>query len=341
MITFDLVQALNNVGTDGKAVFGAFSVGTFTQAGFRHDTFQVFDDYEYNYGPAYVPGQPFDQGIELGWRLAGVQYPHVAIENINGNHQIVSSLWNESMYFHPGGYGNYTDSTAIPCVVRFTAPSSGSLSSIVGVFKRGLDDNNGKVGWVILKNGVPLSSRISVNSGQDVPINTSTAISAGDVIDFVVDLGDDNTTLSDDSSLTLVLTLELEKTQSPVPSVTGNVQCTDTSIPGTIPLTQSGTVTLRTVGGGTILGTSTITPITNTANGQWTISGLNLSNYGGDDLELVAIDPPSTLSEPTTFTVDNTGCIPVVTADAVNDTATTTVNTPIVINLSTNDTLCN
>jgi hypothetical protein len=319
-ISFDLVQALNNTGTAGQAVFGNFQAGYYI--GNDPNTFTVFEEYRYRVGNADPYLLPLNTGMELGWfsNISGQnEYPHLAVENINGNAEITSSLWGESMYFHPGTlnyvYADYTSPESRPCVVRFTCPENGNALSIVGDFLKGDYFTNPAVGFAILKNGVEIFTRTVVTSNTSIPINLlNVPLVQGDVIDFVIDVNEGSGS-QDDSAITVVLTLQLDKTPQPV--VTTLPDCTTTTLSGTIPLAHNGTVTLQTVGGGTILGTGTITQLGSSSDGQWSITGLNLNTYGGQTLEVVALDAPSTVSDPTPVIIANVGCVsctaPVVT----------------------------
>jgi hypothetical protein len=312
-LNFDLVQALNNVGTSGQAVFGAFKAGYYI--GYNPNTFAVFQQYRYRIGSADPYLQPLNTGMELGWfsNIVGQnQYPHLAVENINGNAEITPSLWGQSMYFHPGTlndtYSGYTNVNSRPCVVRFTSPVAGTITSIIGNFLKGLYFSNPATGFTIFKNGVAIFTRVVVTSGNSVAINlTNISVLQGDVIDFVVDVAEGSGS-QDDSAMTVNLSLQLAQTTTPIPNP-ATLNCTDTVSSGTINLVQSGTVTLQTVGGGTILGVGNITPIVGTVNGQWSITGLDLSTYGAQTLEYVALDAPSTVSTPVTKVIGNVGCV--------------------------------
>jgi hypothetical protein len=327
-LTFDLVQALNNTGTAGLAVFGNFSCGYYI--GYDWNTYTIFDRYQYVGGNSFTPGNPYDTSTELGW-MDSTGYPHVGIENINGNAQIETSLWNESIYFHPKYFASGPPPSdpfgpdSKPCVIRFTSPYNGTLLGVAGNFLKGLTPFNQRTGFAILKNGVNIQSRVVADNGTpSIAINISNVpINAGDIIDFVLDADTDNDS-GDDSAITLNVSLQLTQTPQPSPNP---INCTDTTVSGTIPLVQSGTVTLQTVGGGTVLGTGTITPVSGTVNGQWSITGLNLNSYGGQSLELVAVDSPSTPSTPLSVAVGNIGCIvcvpPTITTQPIGATLCT------------------
>jgi hypothetical protein len=283
-LTFDLVQALNNTGTAGQAIFGDFRAGYYI--GNDPNTFTVFEQYRYRVGGADPYLLPLNSGMELGWfsNVAGQnEYPHVAVENINGNAEITSSLWGESMYFHPGTlngvYADYTSAESRPCVIRFVCPEDGNALSIVGNFLKGDYFTNPATGFSILKNGVEIFTRTVVTGGNSIPINLlNIPLMQGDVIDFVVDVNEGSTS-QDDSAVTVTLTLQLDKTSKP--SVNGIVSCSDTSISGTIPLANTGT---------------------------WTITGLNISAYGGQTLKLTAVDAPSTISDDVLVAVQDLDC---------------------------------
>ena len=315
-LNFDLKNALNNVGTDGQATFGAFQLGTYTGGGVDYASFTVFNRYQYVGGGAFTPGDTFNPDVELGWMHDSSSYPHVGIENINNNTEIVSNLWNESIYFHPGPLGSgidWTDIAARPCVVRFLVPFNGTVSGSGNYIKGAIAGNTG---WTILKNGIPINARVEGgNASVNVITLNSISLTAGDKIDFVLDMASD-TNVSDDSAITLDLSLTLDDTPAPVAS---GVNCTATTVSGTIPLTQAGTVTLKTTGG-TTLGTGTITAISGTVNGQWSITGLNLLSYGGQDLKLTAVNSPAAVSAQTNLPIGNTGCCPTIVTHPQNAT---------------------
>lgn len=306
-LTFDLVNALNNVGTGGEAIFGSFSCGTYMLGGHNHTSFQVFDAYEYVGGATYTPGSPYDTDTELGWMINGLGYPHIGIENINNNSEIRPNLWNESIYFHPGptGAGVWTDSTSRPCVIRFTAPESGTVN-INGNYLKGTETFPVDGGWAILKNGTAIFPRQVIGQGSSIPISLSSiTISQGDVIDFVADVASDGAT-SDDSAITLTLELTLNK---PPVAIVDAVNCTDEAITGIAPLVFSGTAKLYDVATNTLIDSAVLIPIPNSVNSLFSIPG-NYNSKGSEQFYIIIEETGnSTPSDSTIFTIGNVGCV--------------------------------
>lgn len=271
-VSFSLKNAINrdnNPTSDGLFAYGKYS---------QSNVFTLFTDYEYTDGsPLVLP--TFDNTKVLAWKGSSAEYPHLGFENIQGNLNITPQPFPEyGIYLHPF-YSTQRDDVG----VRFNCPVTANVSVLSKLQKKDQECGDG-IGYRILKNGGEAQTR-QVYPASDNPHNITTNISVnkGDILDFIVDVGDNSNSFCDDVALEVLITVSYDKLSAPI--ITDTYNCTDTEISGNGYFIPSNCVAVL-YDGSTRIATAGVTEIGSSYLSNFKFTGLSLSSYGGKQLKV-------------------------------------------------------
>jgi len=291
VLSFSLKNAINRV--DNPSADGLFSYGKYTAS----NAFTIFTDYEYTDGTALVL-PTFDLEKVLAWKGTN-EYPHLGFENLQGNLNITPQPFPEfGIYLHP-----FYSSVREDVGVRFICPVTANLS-IASVIQKGLSPEQGDaIGYRILRSGIEVQTRQLINpSNTPSLINTTISVNQGDIIDFIVDVGDNSNSISDDTALEV--TVNVVYTKLPTPTiVTTGINCSTTIIEGK-GLFVPNNVTAILCNGDEAIAYTSVAIVGGTYNSSFKFENLNLTNFSGKQLK-VRLESP--LDTPSDFTYINVG----------------------------------
>lgn len=290
-VTFSLKNAINRV--NNPTSDGLFAYGKYTQA----NAFTLFTDYEYTDGtPLVLPD--FDDTKVLAWKGAA-EFPHLGFENIQGNTNITPQPFPDyGIYLHPF-YSSQRDDVG----VRFTCPITANITILSKLQKKDQDCGDG-IGYRILKNGGEAQTR-QVYPQTDTPhnITTNISVSQGDIIDFIVDVGDNSNSFCDDVALEVEITVNYDKLSAPIVTTT-EINCSSVEIEGfgyfipvnTVAVLRNGDVPIA---------YAPVSLIGSDYRSFFKFIGLDLSNFSGKPLNIVFQNPLIQESLPVSVTVDD------------------------------------
>jgi hypothetical protein len=283
----------NAIGRTNPSADGLFSYGKYTAS----NAFTIFTDYEYTDGtPLVLP--TFDLTKVLAWKGASAELPHLGFENIQGNLNITPQPFPDfGIYLHPF-YSSQRDDVG----VRFNCPVTANLSIVSKIQKA--DGNCGDaIGYRILRNGIEVQTRTLVSqSSNPYLITTSASVIQGDVLDFIVDVGDNANSFCDDTALEV--TINVVYTKLPTPTiVTTGINCATTTIEGK-GLFVPNDVTAILCNGDEAIAYTSVAIVGGTYNSSFKFENLNLTNFSGKQLK-VRLESP--LDTPSDFTYINVG----------------------------------
>lgn len=264
-VVYSLKNGINR--TNNPTTGGVFAYGSYTSAG----AFTLFTDYEYEDGTAFV-SEPFDDTQPLVWKGSS-QYPHLGFENLTPNSSITPQPFPSfGIYLHPFIEAGVRKDVG----VRVTIPFGGSIA-ISSIIQRADTTCGDDIGYRIMKNGVAIQSRQFIQpSTTPTTINTPVNIfSAGDIIDFIVDIGSQSNSFCDDTALEVILSYQY--TKIPTPKITTTpILCSTTTINGTTAFVSEGTVAELYIDSTLIYSTS-VTLNLDTYSGSFSFTGLDLT----------------------------------------------------------------
>ncbi len=135
---------------------------------------------------------PVTSGYEI-WRSTVVQSLGAPADWINPTASTIGVTPAHTAAFHPGPSGEFS-------IYRFTTPSTGSyvLSSIFSGIDRGGADVH------ILNNGTPIFTA-NITGGSTSSFGNTLSLTAGDLIDFAVGFGTDNSFFFDSTGIAATL----------------------------------------------------------------------------------------------------------------------------------------
>lgn len=295
-VVYSLKNGINR--TNNPTIGGVFAYGSYTSAG----AFTLFTEYEYSDGTAFT-SEPFDTAKVLVWK-GGSEYPHIGFENLNPNSNITPQPFPSfGIYLHPF----VVDGVRQDVGVRVTIPFSGNLS-IASTIQRGDTECGDDIGYRIMKNGVAIQSRQFIQP-SNTPTNINTPpnfFNAGDIIDFIVDIGSQNNSFCDDTALEVSLIYQYDKIPTPVIE-TSPVICSTTTISGTTAFVAEGTLAELYLDS-TLLGSVSVTMDLISYTGSFSFSGLDLTTYEGKTLKVVLKRSGDIDSDYATVVVGSGGC---------------------------------
>lgn len=296
-VVYSLKNGINR--TNNPTTGGVFAYGSYTSAG----AFTLFTDYEYEDGTAFV-SEPFDATQPLVWK-GSTQYPHLGFENLTPNAAITPQPFPSfGIYLHPF----IVDGVRQDVGVRVTIPFSGNIS-IASIIQRADLNCGDDIGYRIMKNGVAIQSRQFIQ-----PSNTPTSINtppspfvAGDVIDFIVDVGSQGNSFCDDVALEVSIVYQYDKIPTPVVTTTP-ILCSTTSINGTTAYVSEGT--FASIYDGTTLLYSTAVVLNSVLlNGTFSFTGLDFTNSLGKVLSVVLERAGDEQSNSVNISIQDGGCV--------------------------------
>lgn len=272
-VTFSLKNAINRV--NNPTLDGLFAYGKYTQA----NAFTLFTDYEYTDGtPLVLPD--FDDTKVLAWKGA-TEFPHLGFENIQGNTNITPQPFPDyGIYLHPF-YSTQRDDVG----VRFTCPITANITILSKLQKKDQDCGDG-IGYRILKNGGEAQTR-QVYPQTDTPhnITTNISVSQGDIIDFIVDVGDNSNSFCDDVALEVEITVNYDKLSAPI-ITTEDASCESTEIEGFGYFIPSNTVAVL-CNMDIPIAYAPVSLIGSDYRSFFKFTGLDLSSFSGKQLKVV------------------------------------------------------
>ena len=284
----------NAVGRSNPSSDGLFSYGKYTSS----NVFTIFNAYRYIEDDAVLVLPDFTENKVIGHKTLLVAYPHLGFENIQGNDEITPQPFPDfGIYLHPF-YSSQRDDVG----VRFNCPVTANLSIVSKVQKA--DGNCGDaIGYRILRNGIEVQTRTLVSqSSNPYLITTSASVIQGDIIDFIVDVGDNANSFCDD--VALEVTINVVYTKLPTPTiVTTGINCATTTIEGK-GLFVPNDVTAILCNGDEAIAYTSVAIVGGTYNSSFKFENLNLTNFSGKQLK-VRLESP--LDTPSDFTYINVG----------------------------------
>jgi len=304
VLSFSLKNAINR--TNNPSADGIFAYGKYTAS----NAFTLFTDYEYTDGsPLVLP--TFDNTKVLAWKGA-TEFPHLGFENIQGNLNITPQPFPDfGIYVHPF-YSTQRDDVG----VRFNCPVNAEMTVVTKIQKDDIECGDG-IGYRILRNGVEVQTRTLIPASlTPSQINTNISVSEGDVLDFIVDVGDNSNSFCDDVALEVSVSLNYIKLPKPTVTTTG-INCETTVIEGKGLFVPSN-VTAVLYNGNEALAYTNVLLDGGTYNSSFKFKDLNLKNFSGHQLRLRLESPADSPSDYVMVNVGTDGsCItnfkPVVT----------------------------
>lgn len=291
-VSFSLKNAINrdnNPTSDGLFAYGKYS---------QSNVFTLFTDYEYTDGsPLVLP--TFDDTKVLAWKGSGAEYPHLGFENIQGNLNITPQPFPEyGIYLHPF-YSTQRDDVG----VRFNCPVTANVSVLSKLQKKDQECGDG-IGYRILKNGGEAQTR-QVYPASDNPHNITTNISVnkGDILDFIVDVGDNSNSFCDDVALEVLITVSYDKLSVPTITTEG-ISCETTEIEGFGYFIPANSVAVL-CNGDTTIAYAPVSLIGSDYRSFFKFTNLDLSNFSGKQLKVVFKNNLIQDSEPANINLDS------------------------------------
>ena len=291
-VSFSLKNAINrdnNPTSDGLFAYGKYS---------QSNVFTLFTDYEYTDGsPLVLP--TFDDTKVLAWKGSSAEYPHLGFENIQGNLNITPQPFPEyGIYLHPF-YSTQRDDVG----VRFNCPVTANVSVLSKLQKKDQECGDG-IGYRILKNGGEAQTR-QVYPASDNPHNITTNISVnkGDILDFIVDVGDNSNSFCDDVALEVLITVSYDKLSVPTITTEG-ISCETTEIEGFGYFIPANSVAVL-CNGNVSIAYAPVSLIGSDYRSFFKFTNLDLSNFSGKQLKVVFKNNLIQDSEPTNINLDS------------------------------------
>jgi hypothetical protein len=295
VLSFSLKNALNRV--DNPSLDGLFSYGKYSAS----NAFTIFTDYQYTDGTALVL-PTFDLEKVLAWKGA-TEFPHLGFENLQGNLNITPQPFPTfGIYLHP--YYSEADGIGFrdDVGVRFNCPVTANLS-IVSKVQKADGVCGDAVGYRILRNGIEVQTRTLVSqSSNPYVITTSASVIQGDIIDFIVDVGDNANSFCDD--VALEVTIDVVYTKLPTPTIVSTgLNCESTTIEGK-GLFVPNNVTAILCNGDEAIAYTPVSIVGGTYNSAFKFTNLDLTNFSGKQLKIRFESP---LDTPSDFVFVNIG----------------------------------
>lgn len=282
----------NAVSRSNPSSDGLFSYGKYTSS----NAFTIFTDYKYTDGTALVL-PIFDLTKVLAWKGAS-EFPHLGFENIQGNLNITPQPFPDyGIYLHPF-YSSQRDDVG----VRFNCPVTANLSIVSKVQKEDVTCGDG-IGYRILRNGIEVQTRTLIPASYTPSqITTGVSVVQGDILDFIVDVGDNSNSFCDD--VALEVTLDVVYSKLPTPSiVTTGLNCESTTIEGK-GLFVPNNVTAVLCNGDEAIAYTPVSIVGGTYNSAFKFTNLDLRNFAGKQLKIRFESP---LDTPSDFIFVNVG----------------------------------
>jgi hypothetical protein len=242
---------------------GLFSYGTIDANG----NFVLFPHYANdNSGGGGASGQ-------LGWTFTPGQqeYPFLAYEQLTATEITPQPFPEFGAFLHPG---------ESPSVVKLLIPQNAKILYIKSNIQRATFGCGENVGYSIKVNNQEILSRTLIQTSSNPTLYSvnSVNLTAGDVLYFIVDKGDDGHNYCDDTALDVEISWEYAKIVTP--KLATAFDCKATSITYDIDFQPSGTLSLYQIGNPNPIATAPINQVGVSYKGQATFTGLNLSNGG-------------------------------------------------------------
>ena len=284
VLRFSLKNAISRTNPSAD---GLFSYGKYTAS----NAFTLFNAYRYIEDDAVLVLPDFIEDKVIAHKTLTVAYPHLGFENIQGNDNITPQPFPDfGIYLHPF-YSSQRDDVG----VRFNCPVTANLSIVSKVQKA--DGNCGDaVGYRILRNGIEVQTRTLVaQSSSPYQITTSASVIQGDVIDFIVDVGDNANSFCDD--VALEVTLDVVYSKLPTPSIVSTgLNCESTTIEGK-GLFVPNNVTAILCNGDEAIAYTPVSIVGGTYNSSFKFTNLDLTNFSGKQLKIRFESPLDTPSD--------------------------------------------
>jgi len=289
----------NAIGRTNPSADGLFSYGKYTSS----NVFTIFNAYRYIEDDAVLVLPDFTEDKVIGHKTLGVAYPHLGFENIQGNGEITPQPFPDfGIYLHP--YYSQVEGVGIrdDVGVRFNCPVTANLSIVSKIQKSDSNCGDG-IGYRILRNGIEVQTRTLIpKSSTPSQITTTASVIQGDVLDFIVDVGDDSNPFCDDTALEV--TINVVYTKLPTPTiVTTGINCATTTIEGK-GLFVPNDVTAILCNGDEAIAYTSVAIVGGTYNSSFKFENLNLTNFSGKQLKIRLESP---LDTPSDFTYINVG----------------------------------
>jgi len=296
-LSFSLKNAIDRTNDEN----GLFSYGKYNDA----NVFFIFDEYRYTDGTDLefdTNGVIIFNDEKILAHKGGSEYPHLGFENLQGNDGITPQPFPEfGIYLHP-----YYSSQREDVGVRFKCPVTANFS-IKSVIQKGIVvspiPQGDAIGYRIIKNGIEVQTRQLINpSNTPSSIITNISVNQGDIIDFIVDVGDNSNSVSDDTALEV--TLDVVYSKLPTPSiVTTGINCATTSIEGK-GLFVPNNVAAILCNGDEAIAYTPVSVVGGTYNSAFKFTNLDLTNFSGKQLKIRFESP---LNTPSDFVYVNVG----------------------------------
>ena len=291
VLSFSLKNAVSRTNPSSD---GLFSYGKYTSS----NAFTLFNAYRYIEDDAVLVLPDFDDEKVLAHKTLGVGYPHLGFENIQGNLNITPQPFPTfGIYLHPF-YSSQRDDVG----VRFNCPVTANLS-IVSKVQKADGVCGDAVGYRILRNGIEVQTRTLVSqSSNPYSITTSASVVQGDIIDFIVDVGDNANSFCDD--VALEVTIDVVYTKLPTPTIVSTgLNCESTTIEGK-GLFVPNNVTAILCNGDEAIAYTPVSIVGGTYNSAFKFTNLDLTNFSGKQLKIRFESP---LDTPSDFVFVNIG----------------------------------
>lgn len=289
-LSFSLKNAIDRTNDEN----GLFSYGKYNDA----NVFFIFDEYRYTDGTDLefdTNGVIIFNDEKILAHKGGSEYPHLGFENLQGNDGITPQPFPEfGIYLHP-----YYSSQREDVGVRFKCPVTANFS-IKSVIQKGIVvspiPQGDAIGYRIIKNGIEVQTRQLINpSNTPSSIITNISVNQGDIIDFIVDVGDNSNSVSDDTALEV--TLDVVYSKLPTPSiVTTGINCATTSIEGK-GLFVPNNVAAILCNGDEAIAYTPVSVVGGTYNSAFKFTNLDLTNFSGKQLKIRFESPLNTPSD--------------------------------------------
>ena len=299
-LSFSLKNAIDRTNDEN----GLFSYGKYNDA----NVFFIFDEYRYTDGTDLefdTNGVIIFNDEKILAHKGGSEYPHLGFENLQGNDGITPQPFPEfGIYLHP-----YYSSQREDVGVRFKCPVTANFS-IKSVIQKGIVvspiPQGDAIGYRIIKNGIEVQTRQLINpSNTPSSIITNISVNQGDIIDFIVDVGDNSNSVSDDTALEV--TLDVVYSKLPTPSiVTTGINCATTSIEGK-GLFVPNNVAAILCNGDEAIAYTPVSVVGGTYNSAFKFTNLDLTNFSGKQLKVRLESPLDTPSDFVFFNVGTDG----------------------------------